>query len=145
MPTKNDCLSNLAKIQKEHDSYVTSLDILLKSDETITNKQQDVTNCSFSQWVRDNEFVRQYLGLQLFDKMVGLHEEWHIHYNKVAAVLFEEKKGFFGKLLSKDESRLKKDRARAYFDDLTKTAEEFNKTIGICQRRIKALSEAKFS
>ena len=123
-------------------------------DEIKGKKIEDPTalgkmECECGIWFHKNEQrMKEICGLQLFERLDASHEKWHNDYANIYKLFYvEEKKGLFTKLketLSSNEM-MKLDKAKLYYAELQKDTEELINTSDIALRRVKALSESKFS
>lgn len=145
MSEKTKCLETLEDIQKEHKSLLVAIELLVRTGDAQNSSVKEPASCSFSKWSENSEsIIQQRIGIQLYEKLSSLHEQWHTTYMKIYTIYFPKKRGLLGKLITHKPSTLEHDKATSYLDDLHKIEEEFEKTITVCQRRIQALSESKF-
>jgi hypothetical protein len=145
MADKAKYLHDFEEIKKQHEQQVLKIEFLLNNNRAHEEIEKEDNFCSFNVWALDNPTLEKLLGVQIYQKLTTAHTQWHIYYKKILQILFEEKTGMLRKLFSSKPSPQAIDKAKAYFDDLQQATKELNHAIAVCERRLNALSEAKFS
>jgi len=146
MSKKEQYIQNTHQAKNNIEKEMVKLELALNGTQVDEVKLSNKFECDFGQWFHQAYHLKEIFGPQLYEKIDFLHSEWHSIYGKIYAIYFQEKKkGFFSKLLHKEPSELEKDKARAYYDDLKKLAAELEKTLEVCERRLSALGESKFT
>ncbi len=144
MPTKEQCLKNIQKIQNFYKEEMLKLDLLLNGADLKNHKTHNKTECPFGKWFYAHAHLHEFLGPQLYQKLETLHNTWHEYNHKIMAIYAPQKKGFLTKLLQSKPDELQRDKAKAYYDDLLKVTEEFYKALELANRRLNALPASKF-
>jgi hypothetical protein len=149
MSKKEDFLQNITKSKEAHKKAMSKLDMVL--NQTLPAKEQEATpisknECDFGKWFYDTHNIKEYLGLQLYEKIELLHSSWHKQYAQIYNILFANtKKGLLGKIFKQKPDQLEIDKAKAYYDDLKKITQELLNSMDTATRRINALSDSKFN
>ena len=103
--------------------------------------------CEFGQWLYgDRERVKSVLGVQFYENLDTAHEAWHVQYSKIHAIFVHEKdEGFFSKIFGTHKvNALEVEKAKVYYKDLELATKNLLRVLDASQRRVQALSEAKF-
>lgn len=144
MSEKRKCLETLQHIKTNHKKLLFAIELLVNGSDVESETVKNTSPCSFELWSRHNEIIKHRIGVQLFEKLYVLHTQWHDTYCKITDIYFPKEKGLLGRFLGRKPNSLETDKAKSYLDDIQQTAEEFFKTLDICERRIQALSDSKF-
>jgi len=144
MSKKTELLEQTNKARSSLEKELVKIEMALGGAKVEQLTPRNKFECIFGRWFHGDGHLKELFGPQLYEKLEALHTEWHTQYGKIYTIYFQEKKGFFNKLLHKEPSEFEKDKAKAYLDDLQKITQEMLQTITVCQRRLNALSDAKF-
>jgi len=145
MADKAKYLQDFQNIKKTHEQQVLQLEFLLQNNRTNEEIEKKDTFCSFNVWALDNTTLEKLLGIQIYKKLITAHAQWHVYYKKILQILFEENTSKFRKLFSSKPSPQAIDKAKAYFHDLQEATKELDHMVTVCERRLNALNESKFS
>jgi len=148
MMTKSESIEAIEKARLSHIKQMEKIDAVLNGMSVENPTTVSKMKCDFGKWLYgdDKDFIASILGSLFYEQLDVAHENWHIEYAKIHALLFQEKKtGFFAKLfdLNKIDS-LTIDKAKTYFVELEQTT---NTLLGILEkskRRMDAISESKY-
>ena len=144
MADKTKYIQDFENIKKQHQQQLLQIEFLLNNNRTKETIDKKDTFCSFNEWALDPA-LEKLLGLQIYQKLLTAHSQWHTYYQKILQILFEENTGTFRKLFSSKPSAQAIDKAKAYFDDLQQATNALEHAIVVCERRLNALSASKFS
>ncbi|NPA65411.1 MAG: hypothetical protein GXO11_00870 [Epsilonproteobacteria bacterium] len=146
MADKAKYLQDFQNMKKTHEQQVLQLEFLLQNNRSHEEIEKEDAFCNFNVWALDNPMLEKLLGVQIYQKLITTHAQWHTYYKKILQILFEENRtGLLRKLFSSKPSPQAIDKAKAYFDDLQQATKELDHAIAVCERRLNALNESKFS
>ncbi len=145
MANKAQYLHSFQEIQKQHKGQLLQIEFLLNKNSSTETIDKKDNFCTFNTWALNNPALEKLLGVQMYKKLITTHTQWHTYYKKILQILFEENTSTFRKLFSSKPSAQAIDRAKAYFDDLQQATNELEHIVVVCERRLNALNESKFS
>jgi hypothetical protein len=145
---KNETLKSILAAKKAHidrmNKVKSRLDGVSEDELVLVSKQE----CGFGIWFYSDERLKRMLGTQFYENLETLHTKWHIEYQKLYELCYENrnKKGLFSKLVGNNKvSKMVIDKAKLYYSDLEITTGELIKAIDSSYRRLNALNESYFS
>ncbi len=145
---KNISLQAIQNARKIHEEQMTKIEDAIAGNFVEDPTKPIKTECTFGMWLYDeNLHVKEILGAQFFNTIETNHTKWHNEYLEVFNILFknQKKQGFLSKMMkTKAIDPMELDRAKAYYADLKITSAELLKIVDASQRRMDAMSEAKF-
>jgi len=144
---KQATLAAMEKAKTSHEAQMAKIETLLDGVEVSHPTPVVKIECSFGQWLyNDENHLEDILGTQFYKKLDTQHEAWHTQYIKIYNIFFKDKKsGFFAGLLGKNKvDDLLVDKAKMYFTELQPISAELIHTLESSHRRVTAMSDAKF-
>ena len=146
---KNATLESIHKARAAHESQMQKIDALLNGEKVNNPTAVLKTECSFGKWLyaKDSN-LKRVLGALFYSNIEIIHAKWHSEYSRLFNIFFknQEKKGFFSKLLGNSKvDGMDIDKAELYYSELKSTTKELLKVLDICERRVQALNDSKFS
>jgi hypothetical protein len=144
---KNQTLEAMAAAKKSHETQMAKIEAALDGESVDNPTEVAKTMCKFGKWLYTPEnHMEEVLGKLFYDKLETAHAQWHMEYAKVFNIFYKDKKkGFFANLLGANKvDDLELDKAKMYFIELQETTKELLHIFASCERRVSAMSEAKF-
>jgi len=144
MEAKEIVLKNINAARESHLAQMTKLDLLINGSKVENPTPVSKDKCVFGKWFYSGDHLKEYFGLQLYEKIDLLHTSWHAQYAKIYEIFYEKKGGLMSKIFSSKPSQMDIDKANAYYDELKHITDDLLNTLKTCERRINALSDEKF-
>jgi hypothetical protein len=144
---KNQTLEAIEMAKNAHENAMAKIETAMNGDKVETPTPSAKTMCRFGKWLYAEEnHLSEILGELFYNKLEKAHEQWHLEYTRIFNIFFKEKKGgFFSGLLGGNKvDPLELDKAKLYYSELEVSTKELLHVLGACERRVSAMSEAKF-
>jgi hypothetical protein len=145
---KNQTLEAMLKARKSHETQMTKIEAALNGERVENPTSVSKRSCNFGKLLYTEEnHMEEILGELFYDRLEKAHAQWHLEYARIYNIFYkEEKKGFFSSLLGSSQKvdGLELDKAKLYYLELEETTKELLNVFGSCERRVSAMSEAKF-
>ena len=145
--TKENTIESIKKAREAHILQMDKIAAIINGENIDNPTAVSKKDCDFGHWIYDDSnHVKRLIGSQFYEKLDRQHEQWHIEYLRIYEIFFRgNKKGFLSKLLGGNSvDTLELDKAKLYYSELKATTEELLKVLAAAERRLGALSEAKF-
>lgn len=141
-------LLSVEKAKKSHLAQVDKIDYLvrgitLKTIPTPLEKR----DCLFGEWLYANEkLLRTLIQNELFEEIERLHGYWHEEYFRIHQIFYPPQQGLLSKIIGKNHkaSDQARDRAKAYFSDMSDLTQKLIKKIDLLEKRLRAMPSSKF-
>ena len=144
---KNQTLEAMVAAKKSHETQMAKIEAAINGENVENPTAVAKTMCHFGKWLYAEEnHIEEILGELFYEKLEKAHAQWHTEYVRVFNIFHKNKKsGFFAGLLGSNKvDDLEIDKAKLYYRELEVTTKELLHVLGSCERRISAMSEAKF-
>ncbi len=144
---KEEMTEALERAKRVHMHQMQKISSLLKGEVVENPTPVNKTECEYGKWFYGNKEQLVYiLGIQLYERIDVLHEQWHYGYLRIHDLFFKEsKKGLFTKLLKPSKvSGLDIDKGKLYYVELQEVTKALLNTTDAAIRRVSALNESKF-
>lgn len=144
---KSETVKSIEAMKIFHETQMDNIKLLLNGK--VVDKLEPIakTECEFGEWLYTHENrIQDILGVQFYERLEKLHEQWHIQYYKIYKIFFmDEKKGFFSSLIGGSKvDQMQIDKAILYFTELKIISDELLLALASSHRRALALNESKF-
>ena len=146
--TKEKTLDAIKYAKEAHKEQMANIKFLIEGKHIDNLTPVSKMKCAFGQWFyKDDQNIKNILGVQFYDNLDSIHEAWHMQYAKIHAIFVSEKEeGFFSKLFKTHKiSALELEKAKVYYKELEEITKDLLKVLDASQRRTQALSPSKFS
>ena len=144
---KNQTLAAIEMAKNSHENAMAKIETAMNGDKVDNPTPVAKTMCKFGKWLyaEENHLV-DILGELFYNKLEKAHEQWHGEYVRIHSIFFKEKKsGFFSGILGGNKvDPLELDKAKLYYTELQVSTKELLSVLGSCERRVSAMSEARF-
>lgn len=144
---KNGTLEAIEAARKSHETQMAKIESAINGESVDNPTEVAKTLCKFGRWLySDENHMEEILGELFYEKLEKIHAQWHQEYSRIYEIFFKEKKGgfFSGLLGSHKVEEFEIDKAKLYYTELKVTTKELLHVLGSCERRVSAMSEAKF-
>jgi len=144
---KEEAIDSLRKAREAHLEQMDKIESLIEGKDVDNFTPVSKMQCQFGQWLYgDKEKMKSILGAQFYENLDTLHEDWHVQYAKIHAILANEKKGgLFSKIFATHKiDPLELEKAKVYYKDLEHITKDLLRLLDASQRRVQALSPSKF-
>jgi len=146
--TKSESIEAIEKARLSHIKQMEKIEAVLNGMSIENPTAVSKMKCDFGKWLYGDEkdLIATVLGSLFYEQLDEAHENWHIEYAKIHALLFQEKKtGFFAKIFDSNKiDSLTIDKAKTYFVELEQITKTLLGLLEKCERRMDALSESKY-
>ena len=146
--TKKKVLKAIEHAYEYHMQQMEKVKLLIEG-KRVKNPTPKVKNaCEFGVWLYgDASRIKKLLGIQFYNSMEIIHEYWHIQYEKIYDLYYNDEQRLFGKFLAyrkklSDEERQEVEEAYA---GLQRATEDLLEALIASKRRIIALKEHAFT
>jgi len=146
--TKENTIESIKKAREAHILQMDKIAAIINGENIDNPTAVSKKDCDFGHWIYDDSnHVKRLIGSQFYEKLDRQHEQWHFEYFKIYEIFVTgNKKGLLSKLLGRSGiDTLELDKAKLYYSELKATTEELLKVLAAAERRLGALSEAKFN
>ena len=144
---KQETIEAIEHARKAHIEQMDKIKLLIEGKHVDNLTPVLKTKCAFGHWLYgDKKSIKNILGVQFYDNLDAVHEEWHIQYAKIYAIFADEKEErFFSKLFKMHKiDELEMEKAKVYYKDLEEITKNLLRALDASERRVQALSPSKF-
>jgi len=145
---KNQTLEAIEMAKKSHENAMAKIEMAINGDKVDSPTPAAKSLCKFGKWLYNEEnHLEEILGELFYTKLERSHAQWHDEYLRIYNIFFKEKKGgFLSGILGGGHKvdPLELDKAKLYYLELEETTKDLLHILGSCERRVTAMSEAKF-
>ncbi len=145
---KKQVIKAIEDVQEYHLQQMEKVNLLVsgKKVKNLTPKSKDA--CEFGGWLYgDASRIKKLLGIQFYKSMDLIHEYWHLQYEKIYNIYYDdEEDGVFNKLLGyrKKLSPEECQEVEDIYSGLEQATEDLLEALTASKRRIVALKESMF-
>ena len=144
---KSKTLEAIQNARKSHEAQMIKIEQALNGEYVESPTAVSKIECDFGVWLygKDN-YVKEILGSQFFNKIELNHTKWHGEYLRVYNILFKNrKKSFFSKMVGSSKlDGMELDKVKLYYAELKVTTNDLLKILAVSERRADAMNESKF-
>lgn len=146
--TKKQILHAIEHAYEYHTEQMEKVTLLIEGKKVKNPTPRMKDECEFGKWLYgDASRIKRLLGIQFYNEMEIIHEFWHIQYEKIYNIYYnDEEDGLLTKLfgnrrkLSEDE----REEVRGYYKELSRATDDLLDALSASKRRIIALKEYIF-
>jgi len=146
---KTATLDSIQKARAAHETQMQKIAALLNGEKVDNPTAVIKTECAFGKWLyAEDSNLQKVLGALFYSNIETIHARWHSEYIRLFNIFFAntKKKSFFSKLLGTPKvDGMDIDKAELYYSELQITTKELLKVLDICERRVQALNDSKFT
>ena len=144
---KQEILRAIDHAYEYHVEQVEKVTQLIEGKKVKNPTPRMKNECEFGSWLYgDASRIKGLLGIHFYVTMELIHEYWHIQYEKIHEIYYNEESSVFVKLFRNRRklSRAEYKEVQNYYEELHKATDDLLEALSASKRRILALKEYIF-
>ena len=146
--TKKQILHAIEHAYEYHTEQMEKVTLLIEGKKVKNPTPRMKDECEFGKWLYgDASRIKRLLGIQFYNEMEIIHEFWHIQYEKIYNIYYnDEEDGLLTKLFGNRRklSEEEREEVREYYKELSRATDDLLDALSASTRRIIALKEYIF-
>ena len=146
--TKKQILHAIEHAYEYHTEQMEKVTLLMEGKKVKNPTPRMKGECEFGKWLYgDASRIKKLLGIQFYNEMEIIHEFWHIQYEKIYNIYYNDTEdGLLTKLFGNRRrlSEEEREEVREYYKELSRATDDLLDALSASKRRIIALKEYIF-